>query len=299
MNLVAWIRASRLASQSYIALPLLLGQVWAWSRGSDFDLKIFVLVQLFGFFDQLYIVFANDYADQATDKANETWTPFSGGSRVLVRGDISPHALGRAALVMACVVLGVGVVLAVGWGLVWAPLCSLAALALLWAYSYEPLKLSYRGGGELLQMLGVGLVLPLLGFYAQREGLHGFPWSFLWVFLPLQLMCAMCTALPDEPSDRSSAKHTTAVSLGGTKARAVILALGAASLAIFAMISPWGVASRETLQILAVPGLSWFLLLLVSPGAKPGTRRVLAFVFLGILVNLSLQVGVIVALWRS
>ena len=48
------------------------------------------------------------------------------------------------------------------------------ALLLLWLYSFKPVRLSYRGGGEILQALGTALVLPLLGFYAQSGSLAPF-----------------------------------------------------------------------------------------------------------------------------
>ena len=66
-NLLAWIQASRLPSQSYIFLPILLGQAaWVY-QGGTIDWRAFLLIQLFGLFDQLYIVYANDYADYRDD----------------------------------------------------------------------------------------------------------------------------------------------------------------------------------------------------------------------------------------
>ena len=190
-----WLQASRLPSQSYIALPLLLGQVVAARmQGRALDLGTLVGVQLFGLLDQLFIVYANDWADQETDRRNRTPTLFSGGSRVLVEGRLPARALGLAALVCAGALLALSVGLAVARG---APLLvplAVAALALLWAYSYPPLRLSYRGGGELLQMVGVAGVLPLYGYVAQGGALGSFPWALLALLLPTHLGCAIATA---------------------------------------------------------------------------------------------------------
>ena len=269
----AWLQASRLPSQSYIALPLLLGQLAA-SRlmGQPLDLGTLVGVQLFGVADQLFIVYANDWADQETDRRNRTATLFSGGSRVLVEGRISPRALGIAALTCAALLLAVSVGLAVARGVPLLVPLALAALALLWAYSYPPLRLSYRGGGELLQMVGVSGVLPLYGYLAQGGALERFPWWLVACLLPTHLACAIATALPDEPSDRESRKLTLPARVGGERATWVILALNLLTLAL----APRGleaVGLRADAWLL-LPALAALGVVLARP-APPGSRRIL------------------------
>ena len=289
----AWLQASRLPSQAYIALPLLLGQLVA-ARGRGVDWPTLVGVQLFGALDQLYIVYANDWADQETDRHNQTATPFSGGSRVLVEGRLTPRALGVAAVVCAGGLLGVSGVLAVvrGVPLLWA--LAVLALGLLWAYSYPPLRLSYRGGGELLQMLGVAGVLPLYGYLAQGGALEVFPWALTAMLLPTHLACAISTALPDEPSDRLGDKRTWAVHVGGERAAWTILALNAVSWAL----TPGGMAAvglgvNAGVAVSLVAGLA---VVGVRP-APPGSRRMLVRVAAAILATLALVAGAIVGLW--
>ena len=112
---VAWIQASRLASQSYIFLPILLGQsIWFFQTG-EIAILPFILIQLFGLFDQLYIVYANDYADIETDKLNKTPTIFSGGSRVLVEHYLEPADLKRGSWLMVLSALATGLVLTIAY----------------------------------------------------------------------------------------------------------------------------------------------------------------------------------------
>lgn len=269
----AWLQASRLPSQSYIALPLLLGQLVAVRlTGRSLDVATLLGVQLFGVLDQLFIVYANDWADQETDRRNRTATLFSGGSRVLVDGRLSPRAIGTAALVCAVGLVAVSVGLAVTRG---APLLvplALAALALLWAYSYPPLRLSYRGGGEVLQMVGVSGVLPLYGYLAQGGDPGRFPWWLVACLLPTHLACAIATALPDEPSDRESRKLTLPARVGGERAAWVILALNALTLAL----APFGLEAvgLRADPWLLLPGLAALGVVLARP-APPGSRRIL------------------------
>lgn len=289
--LLAWLTASRLPSQSYLALPLLLGQALAFHQTGRLDWTIFVVVQLFGLFDQLYIVYANDYADIETDRQNHTFTMFSGGSRTLVEGRLQSEQLKRASQVMAGLCIGCAIVLTVVYerGLA-LPLVT-GSLALLWMYSYPPLQLNYRGGGEGLQMLGVGVVLPVFGFYAQAGTLSGFPWPLLWIILPTQLACALATALPDEPSDRMSGKQTVAVLLGPTATKLLILALNCGSM--IALLQGSWLRDDDRTLCLIVPVIAT-LAQLPFLASAPGTLKLSVFVFLAVLVTLSLMVGLTV-----
>ncbi|RYE92692.1 MAG: hypothetical protein EOO75_06080, partial [Myxococcales bacterium] len=126
-TLGAWVQASRLPSQSYIALPLLLGQALAaHQHGRPLSPGTLAAVQLFGVLDQLFIVYANDWADQDTDRRNLTPTLFSGGSRVLVHGRLGPRAIGTAAVVCAVALVALSVALA--WALDAPLLVPLAAV---------------------------------------------------------------------------------------------------------------------------------------------------------------------------
>lgn len=277
MNTKAWVKASRLPSQTYIAFPILLGQMLFVAQGGSFSIVALIVAQLYGIFDQLYIVYANDWADWKTDQTNSTFNMFSGGSRVLVDGDISREALGRAAAVMAGLAAGVSVVGALLTGnWIIAPL-GIIGLLLLWAYSFKPFLLSYRGGGELLQTIGVGGVLPLMGYLIQGGQLTAFPWEILAATLPISLACAITTSLPDEPSDRASSKRTASVILGTKGAQILASVLAAASLASWFVLDLPAMGLAGALIPVAIAGV----LLLLSQsahGAKPGSAKLNGFV---------------------
>ena len=212
--LIAWIQAARFPSQLYLLLPVYLGQLWAEHAGHPRNTSIFFLALLFALLDQLYIVFANDYADQDADAVNPSPTLFSGGSRVLVDGKLSPTTLLRAAQITAIGCLAVATVLALMYERPWSIPLALIALFLLWAYSFKPIQASYRGFGAFLQTLGIAVILPIFGFYVQAGELQGFPWFPLVVLAISQLSCAMATALPDITGDKKAGKNTLAVKLG-------------------------------------------------------------------------------------
>lgn len=295
----AWLQASRLPSQAYLFLPLLLGQLLAWRVSGEWSWLVFVLVQAFGVFDQLYIVYANDVADEDTDRDNATATRYSGGSKVLVEGALSPALLRRAAWIMAML----AILSAAFIGLLeghWLPLpLAILGIGMLWAYSFPPLRLSYRGGGELLQMLGLGVVLPLLAFSAQTGDLAGFPWLLLAVLLPLNLATAVATALPDMPSDARADKRTLVVvyGLGPARRFVLVLAAGALLLHLSFVHDALGLAAVPAWWVLALPGLALLIATLLHSRSEPGTRRLSAFLFLLILGNVAYVAALASLLW--
>lgn len=284
-RLMAWIKASRMPSQSYVLFPLLFGQALAVAQGAHLTMGAFVLVHLFGLFVQLYIVYANDYADAETDTTNVTYTLFSGGSRVIPDGDLEPRQLRNAAVVMVGLSLVCGLLLGLLYGR-WLELPLIAGgLTLLWMYSFGPARLSYRGGGELLQAVGVGLVLPLVGYHAQAPALSGFPWLIMAAFLPTQLACAMATALPDEPSDRESGKRTLPVLIGPGPTKLVIILLNGLGLVALPLVSWPGTGSLWWVMgvpLAATTGMGLFV------RARPGSLALSAFVGLALLATVGL-----------
>jgi len=249
-DLAAWVQAARPLAQINIVVPLVLGQALAFATLGRFGFGLMVVAGWFGLLVQLVIVFVNDVSDQETDRANLTHARVSGGSRVLPEGKLSSAML-RAAARVTVVALGVfSLTLALaGWP--WMPAFAAAAVLLVWAHDHPPLRLAYRGHGELVQGLGTGVVLPLVGYYTQAGTLAGFHWPALIPLVLLGYAGNILSALPDVPSDRASGKRTYPVRRGQWLARRHALEL----LAIAAAMSGW-----------VLPGLpSWAAAALAVP----------------------------------
>lgn len=285
-----WIQASRLASQAYIFLPILMGQAYWFFLGDAIDWRAFIVIQMFGLFDQLYIVYANDYADYRDDRRNTMPTMFSGGSRVLVDNLLQPKDLKSAAIFMAvlCGACGVFFTIVYHYALM-IPLMTVGLL-LLWMYSYPPFKMSYRGGGELLQTAGTAVLLPLLGYYAQSGSINAFPWMLLFVIAPTSLACAIATAVPDEPADRAYRKRTIAVLVGLPLSKSIIILLNAASIIMYYCIGQH--LKSDVLDIivhvLPVAALVGSISFVKS---RPGTAGIMLFGLMAILTTISLVGG--------
>ena len=210
-----WVQASRPLAHVSIAVPLILGQAAAWHVARTFTLFWFVAAVLWGILDHLFVVYANDYADHEADTGNRTL--ISGGSGVISEGKLTPSHLRRAAQASALLLMAWSCLLAL-LGRPWVPIYGVIALALLWLYSFPPARLSYRGGGEALQGLGIGVGLPSLGYYLQAEVVV----APMWIILPATVLgvCGnILTALPDVEDDRHADKRTWPVRFGVPHAR--------------------------------------------------------------------------------
>ena len=211
----AWIQAARPLAHVNIVVPLLLGHVAAWHVTGLFDAWWLVAALGWGVLDHLFVIFANDFADQDADSGRRTL--LSGGSGVIPEGKLAPRQIARAAQIAALLLLSFSCALML-FGRTWTPGYGLAALLLMWLYSFPPVHSSYRGGGELLQGVGVGIGLPSLAYYLQTE--IGF--APAWVIWPAALLgvCSnILTALPDVEDDTRANKRTWPVRYGMASAR--------------------------------------------------------------------------------
>ena len=220
----AWLQAARPLAFGNIGLPIVYGAVLAAFAGQQrLEIAGLMWALVWGGLDQLFIVFANDVADEPLDRAQDHGTLVSGGSRVLVEGKLTTSALRRAAYLSAFVLCGGSVTAGWFYEAWFLPCCAAAALALVWAYSFAPLHRSYRNGGAALQATGMGIILPLGGWQLQGRAvaelfsgqIGGWP-APMWLLPGFQL--AWCgnwlSALPDLESDRSGGKLTRPVRVG-------------------------------------------------------------------------------------
>ncbi|ELZ33200.1 prenyltransferase [Halorubrum tebenquichense] len=165
--LVALWRMSRPAQIALIALVYALGVAIALGRGATVDpadvgIGLAVLVPV-----AASVHYANEYADAETDALTDR-TPFSGGSGALAETGLPRRLALRAAVGSAAI----GLLL-----LAWAagplgrrPLSAVHAVLLGgillvgWQYSVGPLRLAWRGLGEVTNAALGGIALPLYGF---------------------------------------------------------------------------------------------------------------------------------------
>lgn len=217
-----WWTAIRPTSLIKVMLPIFVGLAWGFRETGALRPDLFFLALVFAWMDQIAIILLNDYADAEADTLHTQRFSTLIDPRAVPLGQLKRRDLLTAGAIGAIALLGVSVVLATFFDRPHAPWLTLAALSLVWAYSFPPIRLNYRGMGEVLEAFGVGGVLPVAGFYIYT-GRFGASPIVLFPLLFLAFSSAVSSGLKHLPADRETGKKTLPVLLGDRVGRALIL----------------------------------------------------------------------------
>lgn len=154
-------------------------------------------------------------ADQAVVPGDRS--PFSGGKRVMVDRLLTRKETRTVAAVGYAVGVGIGLVIVVlrEPRVLWI---GLAGVGLAYFYHAPPLKLSYRGLGELAVAVAYGPLVASGTYLVQRGTLAP---AAIWLSLPLGVLIAAflwINEFPDFRADLAAGKRTLVVRLGRARA---------------------------------------------------------------------------------
>jgi 1,4-dihydroxy-2-naphthoate octaprenyltransferase len=239
------LRTTRLPFLSATAVPVLLGIAVAASHGA-FTWWTALLTLIGASFAHLAINVTNDVFDtiSGADDANPTPTQFSGGSRVAIYDLVSVRGLALLAGALYAAAAAVGLVLVLVTGSTTLLWIGVAGIALGLAYTAPPLKLVYRGLGELAVAIGFGPIM-LLGAYVVQTGRID-PEAVLLSLVPgiLIALILFVNEIPDRVSDAVAGKRTLATRFSPDVVRrgylvAALAALGLVAAGVVAGLLPW------------------------------------------------------------
>jgi 1,4-dihydroxy-2-naphthoate polyprenyltransferase len=251
-----FLRTTRLPFLSATLVPVLLGLAVA-ARNGAFDWWLALVTVIGASFAHLGINVSNDIFDtlSGADEANVNPTQFSGGSRVLIYDLVTLRQLASLAVAF------LGAAAAIGLYLVWVT----GSLTVLWigiagivlgiAYTAPPLKLVYRGLGEIAVALGFGPVM-LLGAFAVQTG--RLSWEAVVASVPVAILVALIlyvNEIPDRVGDASAGKRTLPVRLPQEVVTNLYLVAALVALGVIAVGVAIGLLPPFTLLALAVAPL--------------------------------------------
>ena len=216
-KLASWLKAIRLQFYPMTWLAYTIGALAAAAIEAEFDAAAFWWGLLCLFFIEVGAVLANERFDFETDRLNEHFGPFTGGSRVLTSGALSFREVrqGLALALALALVCALGLIAATGASAASAALLLAALTALALGYTVPPAKLCYRGLGELNVGLTHSTGVILAGFVFQGGAWSaGLPWLLSLPLFLAVLPGITLSGVPDHDADRAVGKRTLAVRAG-------------------------------------------------------------------------------------
>jgi len=223
----AWFLAMRVPFLTASISPVLLGGAIAWSTQHQFSWALLLLTMLAGGLLHLGVNVINDYFDHVSgndDLNTEFIRPFSGGSRVIQMGLLSPLEM----LVGAAVLFGLASAIGLCLAAVTGPLLlAFGAAGLLSGIFYvgKPFNWGSHGIGEILVGLNFGTLMTLGAYFVQTERVD---WTPVIAAVPLAFLIAAVlyvNEFPDFAADKAVGKRTWVVRLGRPKAAYVYAAM--------------------------------------------------------------------------
>jgi 1,4-dihydroxy-2-naphthoate octaprenyltransferase len=205
------------------AAPVLVGSALGFATTGTFSSHLFILALLAIMALHSGANMANDYFDHISrnDWLNQNPTPFSGGSRFIQDGILSPKTILLLALLALTVGAAIGIVIVFLTRSIFILILGLIGLLGGFFYTAPPLRLGYRSIGEPVIAFLFGL-LPVYGsYYLQTQAIDFIPHTvWLTPLIPaiivgvLIFLVILVNEFPDVAADAAVNKRTLVVRFG-------------------------------------------------------------------------------------
>lgn len=208
-------------------VPALLGTAVAYLAVGAINWLLFVLTILGALMVQAGTNVLNDYFDHRSgnDPVNvEFVRPFSGGSRVIQLGLLTPLEVLSLGLLLCLGATGIGIYLAVAagpWVIAFAGFGILSGAF----YAAKPFNWASKGVGELLVGINFGVLVAAGAYYVQTGTVS---WQVVLASIPVAFLITavlFINEFPDYKADLSTGKRTLVVRLGRPRAAILYVAM--------------------------------------------------------------------------
>lgn len=215
-KLLTFFLASRPKFLVASAAPVLVGSAMAFATAGTFSPHLFILAILAAMALHSGANSANDYFDHTSrnDWLNQNPTPFSGGSRYIQQGILSPETVLLLALLALTAGTIIGIVIVLLTRSVFILILGLIGLLGGFFYTAPPVRLGYRSVGEPVIAMLFGL-LPVYGsYYLQTETIDIIPLTPAIIVGILIFLVILVNEFPDVAADAAVNKRTLVVRFG-------------------------------------------------------------------------------------
>jgi 1,4-dihydroxy-2-naphthoate octaprenyltransferase len=235
-----------------------VGTAVAFGLYHVFYLDLFLLTLLAGIFLHWGADVANDYFDHTEDQTGsddinvEFIRPYSGGSRAIQQGLLTPKevAIGSIVCYAVALVIGVYLVARLGWVILGL---GLVGAFFGFFYSTPPIRFVKRGFGELVIGVVFGLLMVVGSYYVQVQIPIPLVWPLvipfglffeaIFISIPASILIALVLYInefPDYVADRDAGKGTLVVRLGrknASRGYAILMTLVYASIVVMVLLN--------------------------------------------------------------
>lgn len=215
-----WIEEVRVPFFTATIVPVVLGSIIAWGVTGEFYWEYFFLTLIGALCMHAGTNVANDYYDHVsgTDDNNfEFVRPYTGGSRMIQRGLLTPKQVITGAAVFFLIGSSIGVYLAFERG-VEVLYIGLIGLFSGFFYTAPPFRLVATGLGEVFVGLNFGVLMTLGAYFVQAQQLA---WEPVVASLPVAFLIAgvlYINEFQDYKADMDAKKNNMIVRLGRQRA---------------------------------------------------------------------------------
>jgi 1,4-dihydroxy-2-naphthoate octaprenyltransferase len=254
-----WVIKTRAPFFTASIVPIVLGTLVAWAGTGTFFPGYFLLTLVGGVCLHAGINMTNDYFDHTwgSDEINKEFAnPFTGGSRLIQMGIVSPQTM-----------LWQGIAFLLSGGLIGLFLAYSRGATVLWLgffgaltgffYTAPPFRLVATGFGEVFIALDFGVLMVLGAYFTQATQLS---WEAVAASLPVALLISAVLYInefQDMLADQTVGKNQIVVRLG--RRRAVygygLLMIGTYATLVLGVVLT-GVSPFALLGLLTIP-LAW------------------------------------------
>ena len=200
-----------------------LGVLLAIVSGTSFSVIYFVFGYAIMLPAHLSLSYSNNYFDIEVDKFNKPIS-ISGGSKILIENPELVSLCKKIAisLIFLSVLLACIFIFLFSYPLTYLFFIIFGNL-LGWFYTAPPIKLAYRGFGEIANMINMGFLMPGIGYWTMSGSLDLFFFSFAIAFLLYGLNFIIIVETPDMEGDKKANKNTLVTKIGRKNSYKIII----------------------------------------------------------------------------
>ncbi|TFG31217.1 prenyltransferase [Candidatus Thorarchaeota archaeon] len=227
-----WLQEVKLGIIPASTVPIFVGTAVAFGLHGIFHLDLFLITLFAGIFLHWGADVTNDYFDHTEERTGsddinvEFIRPYSGGSRTIQQGLLTPKqvALGAIACYIIAGILGFYLVFRLGWVIL--AFGGIGAF-LGFFYSTPPIRFVKRGVGEFVIGSTFGVLMVVGAYYVQVQTPIALAWPLIipfeqflepgFISIPVAIMIALVLFInefPDYVADRDAKKRTLVVRMG-------------------------------------------------------------------------------------